>query len=40
MRVTDKVKALYQPEVFEGSTARDLIEYNGKLISACILVKV
>ena len=30
MRVTDKVKALYQPEVFEGSTARDLIEYNGK----------
>ena len=30
MRVTDKVKELYQPEVFEGATARDLLEYNGK----------
>lgn len=30
LRITDKVKALYQPEVFEGTNARELIEYNGK----------
>lgn len=30
LRITDKVKELYQPEVFEGATARNLVEYNGK----------
>lgn len=29
MRITDKVKELYQPEVFEGATARSLVEYDG-----------
>ena len=30
MRITDKVKELYQPEIFEGETARSLVEYDGK----------
>ncbi len=30
LRITDKVRALYQPEIFEGANARELIDYNGK----------
>lgn len=30
MRITDKVKKLYQPEIFSGETTRELAEYDGK----------